>query len=205
MTGGSGLIGSHIIEQLTARGDRVRALVRSDTAARAVERFGAEPVRGDVCEEELIAAAACDVDAIVHAAAIVFRHASLRVFESVNVDGTRNVVRAAAKARARMVHVSSVAVYGRRNAFDTQRGGVDETFPFGPLRASDYYARTKRAAEQAAFSDAATLGVHVTALRPCVVYGERDRLFSRKLAAFLRRGVIPLIGSGANYPAVVTP
>ncbi|MGH9798538.1 MAG: SDR family oxidoreductase, partial [Candidatus Polarisedimenticolia bacterium] len=51
VTGGSGLVGSHVIEALRAAGERVRALVREPSRA-VVERLGAEPVVGDVTDAD---------------------------------------------------------------------------------------------------------------------------------------------------------
>src|SRR3989475_10629365 len=72
VTGASGLVGSHVVEALAARGEPVRALVRPASRAAAL-RLGAEAVAGDVTDPAVWQRAAHGVRAIVHAAAIVQR------------------------------------------------------------------------------------------------------------------------------------
>src|SRR3989475_12039824 len=74
VTGASGLVGSHVVEALVARGETVRALVRPASRAAAL-RLGAEAVAGDVTDPAVWQRAAHGVRAIVHAAAIVQRRA----------------------------------------------------------------------------------------------------------------------------------
>src|SRR3989442_13094434 len=116
VTGASGLVGSHVVEALVARGERVRALVRPASRAAAAP-LGAEAVAGDVTDPAVWQRAAHGVRAIVHAAAIVQRRASWERYVAVNVEGTRLAVAAARAARARLVHISSVAVYGGSAAY----------------------------------------------------------------------------------------
>src|SRR2546427_7729241 len=87
VTGASGLVGSHVVEALVARGETVRALVRPASRAAAL-RLGAEAVAGDVTDPAVWQRAAHGVRAIVHAAAIVQRRASLGRDVAGNVAGT---------------------------------------------------------------------------------------------------------------------
>src|SRR3989442_5946779 len=72
VTGASGLVGSHVVEALVARGETVRALVRPASRAAAAP-LGAEAVAGDVTDPAVSQRAAHGVRAIVPAAAIVQR------------------------------------------------------------------------------------------------------------------------------------
>ena len=78
VTGGSGLVGSHVIEALRARGERPRALVRPESRA-IVEALGAEAVPGDVTDPAAWSRAAADITGIVHAAALVAPRAPFAV------------------------------------------------------------------------------------------------------------------------------
>src|SRR2546430_16506468 len=118
VTGASGLVGSHVVEALVARGEPVRALVRPASRA-AVLPLGAEAVTGDVTDPVVWQAAARGVRAIVHAAAIVQRRASWEQYVAVNVDATRLAAAAARAAGARMIHISSVAVYAGSAAYSS--------------------------------------------------------------------------------------
>jgi 2-alkyl-3-oxoalkanoate reductase len=202
VTGGSGLVGSHAIEALRASGEMVRALVHERSRG-AVEALGAEPVVGDVTDPDAWRRAADGVRGIVHAAALVAPKASFEEFERVNVGGTRLAIEAARAAGARLVQVSSVAVYGRTAAYAAGRGAVDEDFPFQPIPDRDFYARTKRAAEQLVRAAAAGGGLSAAAIRPNVIYGERDRLFSPRVIRAVRRGIVPQIGPGTNHLSCV--
>ena len=196
VTGGSGLVGSHVIEALRSRGASVRALVRPASRA-AVERLGADPVPGDVTDPAVWRAAAHGVRGIVHAAALVQRRCSWERYVAVNVEGTRLAAQAAGAAGARLVHISSVAVYGGSGAYGVDRERRGEDSPFLPIAESDFYARSKRLAE-AVVRDAAGGGLSAVALRPNVVYGERDRLFTPRVIRVVRFGVVPRIGPGTN-------
>src|SRR5207244_8337575 len=100
VTGGSGLIGSHVIEALRSRGETVRALVRPASRA-AVEQLGAEAVPGDVTDLAAWRAATQDgkagrtggtggtVRASVHAAALVQRRGGWEDYVALNGEPTR--------------------------------------------------------------------------------------------------------------------
>ncbi len=197
VTGASGLVGSHVVEALVARGDPVRALVRPASRA-AVLRLGADAVVGDVTEPAAWRAAARGVRAIVHAAAIVQRRASWEQYVAVNVEATRLAVAAARAERARLVHISSVAVYAGSAAYPATPERRDEDFPFQPIAAPDFYARSKRMAEDVVRDAATEHDLDVAAVRPTVIYGERDRLFTPRVIGAVRLPLVPQIGPGTN-------
>jgi len=203
ITGGTGLVGRHVIAALRGRGDGVRALARTPAAAAALEVLGATPVRGDLGDDASLRLGLLGCDAVVHAAASVLAGGSWRAWHEINVRGTERVARCAAERGLRVVHLSSVAVYGRsRGGID--RPGDDEGFDLERApRPREPYARSKREAELALWRVAAETGLAAAALRPCVIYGEGDRHFSPRIAAMLRRGFVPAIGDGANVMTIV--
>ena len=201
VTGGTGLVGSHAIERLVRAGHDVVAMARSERGRPFLGALGATYAPGHVEQAEAWAAAS-GVDAIVHAAAIVTDPAGWESFHRINVEGTRAAVRAAASSGARLVHISSVAVYGRRPV-PAGNGRVTEDSAFGPIGGAEFYARSKREAEAVLWDEAVRLGVSAVALRPCVIYGERERLFMERMLRFLRYGVAPLVGRGDNTLAMV--
>ena len=199
VTGGSGLVGSHVISALKSAGETVRALVHPRSRD-AVVALGAEPIEGDTRDPDAWRVAAAGARAIVHAAAIVAAKASHEEFFAVNVGGTGQAITAAREAGARLVHVSSVAVYGRTRALTAGAGGagVDEAFPFGELQPHDFYAQSKRRAEEVGWEEVARGGLAATVIRPNVIYGEYDRLFSPRVVQTLRLGFILQVGPGTN-------
>ena len=204
VTGGAGLVGTHVLDALRARGERPRALVR-ERSRDVVEGFGAEAVVGDVTDETAWRRAAMEggIDAIIHAAALVASHDSFDEFLRVNVGGTRLAIETARRTGARLIHVSTVAVYGRAGVYAAGSQGVTEDYPFQPLPDRDFYARSKRATEEMVRREAARGDISVIAIRPNVIYGERDQLFTRRLIANLRRRFLPRIGPGTNHLSCV--
>ena len=195
VTGGSGLVGSHVILALKAAGEPVRALVHTRSRD-AVVGLGAEPVEGDTRDPDAWRVAAAGARAIVHAAAIVAAKTSHEEFFAVNVGGTGQAIAAAREAGARLVHVSSVAVYGRTPGVPA--GGVDEATPLGKLQPHDFYAQSKRRAEEVLWEEVARGGLAAVVVRPNVIYGEYDRLFSPRVVRAVRFGIVPQVGPGTN-------
>lgn len=200
LTGGTGLVGSHVIDLLSRSGHTVRALVRSTDGQNLVESLGAEAAFGSV-EETAGWKHAEGMDAIVHSAAIITARKGWDAFKSTNVDGARNAVATAAELGIRLVHVSSVAVYGR-----AARSGsfeVDENTEWTELKTTEFYARSKRQAEEAVSGVARDSKLSAISLRPCVIYGERDRTFLPHVVRIMKHGYAPVIGTGTNTLSVV--
>ena len=199
LTGGTGLLGLHILDELRSRSLPVTALVRDAAGAGAVSARGAVPVTGTV-ENPAAWDAVPDCQAIIHGAALIAGPWSWDRFLEVNVEGTRLAAQRARALGVPLIHISSVAVYGR----NYQPGAlVDESFPFAPLRPRDSYARSKRMAEEVVWEEAHR-GLRAAVIRPCVVYGEGDRLFLPKLmTTIMRSRVVPLIGGGNRPLALV--
>jgi dTDP-4-dehydrorhamnose 3,5-epimerase len=199
LTGGTGLLGLHILDELRARSIPVTALVRDDAGAQVVASRGARPVKGAVERPDTWA----QVDgctAVIHGAAVIAGRYSWERFREVNAEGTRMAAQRARKLNIPLVHISSVAVYGRNYRQGMQ---VDEELPFAPLREHDFYARSKRMAEESVWAEAKN-GLRAVVLRPCVVYGEGDRLFLPKLIKnLLRSWRVPLIGGGERPLSLV--
>jgi nucleoside-diphosphate-sugar epimerase len=204
VTGATGLVGSYIVERLLADGWRVHALVRDASRAGPLSRLGVELQPGDVLDAGRFAAAARRADVVFHAAAVVTPRGGWKEFQRVNIDGTRHAVAAASRAGARLLHVSSVAVYGPAARYTTPRGAkTDEDVALRPLPATAFYARSKRESEEIVLSAHERGEVWATAVRPSVIYGRRDRQFVPRVARLLRRGFAPTIGGGHSTLAIV--
>jgi dihydroflavonol-4-reductase len=167
VTGGTGFLGRAIIERLLNEGDQVKALARSDASTGELGALGTEPVRGDVLDLDALAAAMRGCDVVYHAAganAFCARDPS-PMFE-VNVRGSQNVVRAAARAGVqRVVYTSSAATLGEASGTI----GSEES-PHRGWFLSDY-ERSKFEAEQAVFATARETGVEIVSVNPASVQG----------------------------------
>src|SRR5215213_1685630 len=108
VTGGTGVVGEGIIPELIARGHGVRLLSRHATED-AKQWPGVEPFNGDVSDAASLTNAASGCDAVLHVAGIVAENPPEVTFQSVNVDGTRNLLEEAKRAQVRrFVFVSSL-------------------------------------------------------------------------------------------------
>lgn len=181
----------------------MRAFVRDAARAGALSRAGVELATGDTLEPSGFARAARRCDVVFHTAAAVTAGGGWEAFRRPNVEGTRNAIAASASAKARLVHVSSVAVYGGRERY--RDGGVktDEDSPLAELSEHAYYARSKRESEALVMEAHAAGRLWATAVRPSVIYGTHDRQFVPRLARLLKRGIVPLVGGGHTTLAVV--
>ena len=194
VTGATGFIGAALAERLAARGDRVRALVRVTSRAGALERLGAELVRGDVRDASTLAAAVDGCDAVVHLAGAV---KALRPgdFFLANASGTRNVAEACARAARppRLVYVSSLAAAGPAPEGRPRR----EDDPPAPV---SNYGESKLAGERAvrAVSDR----LEASIVRPPIVYGPRDHELVPQLLRMARMGLVVRVGPEKRYSLV---
>jgi nucleoside-diphosphate-sugar epimerase len=203
VTGASGLVGSHVVERFLADGWDVRALTRDPVRARWLERPGVTLCAGDVLDPPSLARAAAGCDAIVHAAAeIIPERGGEEAILATNVQGTRHVIDAAAGAAGRLIHVSSVAVYGASARY-REGAPTDESAPLPPSEEGTPYARSKRASEAIVLEAHASGRVWASAVRPCVIYGPRDRQFVPRMARVIRTGFFPIVGGGHTTLSLV--
>src|SRR5215470_10007957 len=144
VTGGTGFVGSHMIEALRGGGDSVRALVRPSGDRDLLVRLGAEPVVGDLERVDSLREACRGCDVVYHAAARVEIIGDYRDFHETTVKGTERLVEAARDAGVRrFVYVSSCGVYHPRLL---SGGGVNEETPTPEPPSWFVYGRAKLAA-----------------------------------------------------------
>lgn len=204
ITGAGGLVGSHLVERLKRDGWQLRALVRDRARAAWLAAQGVELHDGDTLDAAAFARAAHDVQFVFHCAAAITPRGGWEAFRAPNIDGTRHAIDAAAQAGARLLHLSSVAVYGPDGRFSLTRGsGLQELQPLRPLPDAAWYARSKRESEELVMAAHRSGRVWATAVRPCVIYGPRDRQFTPRVASVLRLPLVPRIGSGRATLSIV--
>jgi nucleoside-diphosphate-sugar epimerase len=159
VTGGTGLVGSRLLQRLVDAGVECRALVRAGKALPA----GVTPVQGDLFDPDSFATSMEGVSAILHLAA-VFRTPDTDLIWKSNLEGTRNLI-AAAKAHAgeaRFIMASTSNIYN----IDSLHPGREDD-PADPDRA---YPASKLAAEHALRES----GLNWSILRFGFVYGDKD-------------------------------
>jgi len=203
VTGATGLLGSYVAERLLADGWTVRALVRDPARASWLATQGVALHTGDVLDAASLGAAAQGCDIIVHAAAAIFHAEGWAGYQRSNVVGTDNVIEATRSSGARLVHVSSVAVYGPGSRYRPDGALTAEDAALQPIPPGANYARSKRESETRVLHAHREGRIWATAVRPCVIYGRRDRQFVPRMAKLIRRAVIPMVNGGHSTMAVV--
>ncbi len=194
VTGANGLLGSHIVERLCARGEHVRAVVRPGADTTFLKQLGVDIAIAALDDAAALRRAVDGAAVVYHAGARVSDWGPWADFAADNVEGTRRVLEASrAAGAARVLYVSSISVYGR----SLPPGLVTEDAPLAradELRRWDYYGRSKVLAEAVARA----FGSLVTVVRPTWCYGPRDRGGIPRVIDNLRRGRASVIGPGDN-------
>ncbi|GBD35895.1 3 beta-hydroxysteroid dehydrogenase/Delta 5--_4-isomerase [bacterium HR36] len=197
VTGATGLLGSHLVEQLVKRGERVRALVRPGADARLLSHLGVEIVWGDLTRPETLPAACRRVKVVYHAAGKVGDWGTWDEFYRHTIQGTLHLVQACVHHRVpRFIHISSTSAYGHPRP---NGRAITEDWPLGRTYwVWDYYTRAKILAEHIVWQAHRQGQLGVTVIRPSWLYGPYDRTSIHRLARSLRLGLVFLIGRGNN-------
>lgn len=189
LTGGRGLIGGVIAQELLSRGHEVTVIQRSPSGLS--EDTGVIEVLGDIRDEGTVTRAMQGIDAVVHAAALVGIVGSWAQFESINVDGTRTVLESARAAGVnRFVYISSPSVAHSGRALVGAQAGVAD-----PDSASGHYARSKAVAERFVL-ESSSQHFAALALRPHLVWGPGDQQLVGRIVQRARAGRLALIDHG---------
>ncbi len=195
VTGGTGFVGSHLVEELLRRGmEEVRCLVRTDP--KWLSGLDVTTVRGDLSDVEVLWDALDGVDEVYHVAGRT-RAPTEEEFYEANVQATLNLlgaIRHAAPALDRVLVTSSLAAVGRCEH--------DVATEEAPLRPVSMYGRSKAQMEQALRERPETTpesyaeSLPLTVVRPPAVYGPRDRDILDFFRAVTRH-VCPVVGGGS--------
>lgn len=196
VTGATGFLGACLVARLAARGHAVTALVLPGDDTTRLAGYVDRVVRGDVAEPGVVDEAVAGADVVFHLAGLVPATARSRAdLVRVNVHGARRVAEAAVRSRvARLVHCSSVGVYGVPPA-----GVVDERTPARPVNA---YQASKLAGEQVATAAMRDGETSLVVARLTALYGPGDR-GTLPLFRAVARGRVRIVGAG-DVPCQLT-
>lgn len=191
ITGGGGFLGEAIVRQLLEEGHEVVSVARSDYPA--LRALGAETVRGDLVDRDVMRGALEGADALIHTAAKVGMWGSHEDFVRTNVEGTRALVALCRELGVeRMVFTSSPSV--TFDGGDAENEGQDTPYPAHYMAS---YPETKAMAEQIVLG-ANSPTFRTTSLRPHLIWGPGDPHLIPRLVERARAGKLKIVGDGKN-------
>jgi nucleoside-diphosphate-sugar epimerase len=185
VTGATGFIGSHLVEALIQRGVQVRCLVRNRRHLGWVKDLPVEFLVGNCQEKDSLKQGVKDVDHVFHLAGVTTA-LKAETYLDVNALGTENLVQACIENNPRLkkfIYLSSQAAAGPCHS----GGKKKESDPCKPVSP---YGRSKLLGEELALSHSHELPLLI--LRPCAVYGPRDKGFYA-LFECLSKGIKPCL------------
>ncbi len=193
VTGGTGFIGSHLVEKLVKDGHEVRCLVRKTSNHSLLDKLGIEKIYGDIEDISSIDISLRDIDIVYHVIGVLGKWTVPdEIYLRIHVRGTKNILDSILKRDGgidRLVHCSTAGVLGPISKLP-----ADESYPYNP---TNVYERTKVESEKLVIEYYNKYGVPITVIRPELVYGPRD-LHTLKMFQTIKKGIFPIIGDGSS-------
>jgi len=172
VTGGTGFLGSHLLEQLLKNKEPISAIYRSTSDKNILEKFSSiNWIEGDILDVFFLEDAMQNVDKVYHCAAkISFDPKEEELLERINIDGTSNVVNTALDQNIKkLIHVSSIAALGQK----LEHKVIDEEAEWDREIPSSIYSKTKQKAEMQVYRAIAE-GLNAAIVCPSVILGKCD-------------------------------
>lgn len=190
VTGGTGFIGSHLVEKLVKDDHDVKCLIRKTSNSELLDRLGIEKIYGDINDISSIETALKEIDIVYHTVGVLGKWTvPEETYWRVHVHGTKNLLDSIIKNGKikRLIYCSTAGVLGPITKLP-----ADESYPYNP---TNIYEITKVEAEKLVLDYYNKYGIAMTIIRPELVYGPRD-LHTLKMFQTIKKGIFPIIGDG---------
>ncbi|CUU09871.1 Nucleoside-diphosphate-sugar epimerase [Candidatus Kryptobacter tengchongensis] len=184
VTGGTGFIGSHLVDELLRRGYDIRCIVRDTSNLKWLDGKNVEILKGSLFDTDFLKKAIKDVDYVYHIAGVT-KGKNYQDYYRGNVETTRNLLNASLENQKlkKFILASSLAAVGPGD----DAIPVDETREYKPITS---YGKSKAEAEKLALSFKDKLPI--TIVRPPSVYGPRDT-YTFELFKYVKFGFLPAV------------
>ncbi|UCG04516.1 MAG: NAD(P)-dependent oxidoreductase [Candidatus Heimdallarchaeota archaeon] len=194
VTGGSGFVGSHIVDALEKHfpPSSISLIVRNPTKVKIRSEAGITVFQGDITNLESLHRVMTDFrpNVVIHAAALADDWAPLSKLMETNAQGTQNIIDAMVQSCTAdlLIHISSSGVYPRKTSVH-----LAEDTPYGPY--GDYH-KSKVAAEEIVKATMEKRLVNTTIIRPPNVMGIRDFTHMARICQAIKKRKFPIINEG---------
>jgi dihydroflavonol-4-reductase len=203
VTGSNGFLGHWLVKRLSEEGLDVHALVRKGSSVDELKGLRYTLTEGDVCNPESLVKAFADAHTVFHLAGLIaYKKSDRAQMESVNVQGTANVIEACKRNKVNtLFHLSSVVAVG---AGFTKYDILNEDSTYNISNLDLGYFETKRKAEELAIKAFHRGDCDVKIVNPSTIYGFADaKKGSRKMQVKVARGELKFYTpGGVNVVAV---
>ena len=203
LTGSSGFLGAHLLPLLLQAGHQIRILLRSPGSAGSVDAeqsSGVEVCRGDVLDRDSCERLVMDCEVLIHLAGLVSRDPAdgPRMYR-LHVEGTRQLLKAAAAAKVQRVVLASTS--GTIAVSKHERVATEaDDYPFVAVGRWPYYL-SKIYQERLALELSAELQLPLVILNPSLLLGPGDARFSSvgDVWKFLHRDIPAMPSGGLSF------
>jgi len=200
VTGGTGFIGRHLINELLRKGYFCRCLVRKSSDIGELKQLNIELVYGDILNPDSLRGIAKDINVVYHLAAeghvSALSKSAYQKCKSINVEGTRNLAVECCKNKIKkFIHFSSTAAMGLIKDII-----VNEETPCVPKTP---YQKTKYESEQVVIQFWKEHKLPAIIVRPSMVYGEGGTGEFLRICRFMKKGIFPKLGNGKKLTPLV--
>ena len=169
VTGATGHIGNVLVRKLLDRGEKVRALILPGESRESISGLKVEAFEGDILNMDSVFESMQGIKGIFHLAGVISIMPGQNPFvRKVNVEGTKNILRAAAEKRIKLIYTSSIHAIQR-----VEEGVIDESVPYDMNNPYGAYDRSKAEATLEVLNTARS-GLEAVVACPTGVIGPYD-------------------------------